>query len=47
VKATEKAFFCLNDHVELKGSIISLGRVTKVIEKQAIPKKMFKYLTDY
>lgn len=44
VQGTEKDEWCLKDHIGLKDSIVSIGMVTKIIKKQLIPIKLFRYL---
>lgn len=34
----------IKDHVEIKQTIIAIGNITRIIQKQIIPKKLFKYL---
>ena len=44
VQGTEKDPGMILGHINVKNHVIPISNVTKVIQKQAIPKKLFKYL---
>lgn len=46
VKGTEKDWWCLTDCVGIKNTIISIGNITRIIKKQLISNKIFRYLED-
>lgn len=44
IQGTDQDRYCIKDHVDIRNSIMHLYAVTKIIQKQLIPKKYFKYL---
>jgi len=44
VTATDKFWFVIKDHFEVNGCIVSKDDITKIIHKQLIPKKYYKYI---
>lgn len=44
VKGTEKDWWVITDHIDVKGFIIPVSSVKRVIKRQAIPEALFKYL---
>ena len=44
VLGTDKDSWVIKDHIEVKGMIFGLDMVRKIITKQIIPKKLFRYM---
>ena len=44
VIGTEKDCWVIKEHIDVKNFIIPVSDVKRIIQKQAIPKRMFRYL---
>jgi len=44
VNSTDNEYGTIKDHVGVKSTIIAIGDITRIIRKQIIPEKLFKYL---
>ena len=44
VRGTEEDWWVIKDHIDVKHFIIPVSSVKRLIQKQLIPKEVFKYL---
>ena len=46
VNATQKDSWCLNDHVGIKNTTLSIGMITKIIKRKYVSLKMLRYMGE-